>query len=407
MAATRRWEALRTPHVSPALASSLVARLPNAMITLALLLLIGPVHGYALAGLGCTILLIAMAVSNPLLARLVDRLGAVPVIVPTTLGNAVGLAALAVVPSRMLWAEYVAVVVAGLTAPPVTAVVRGLWPRLVSEQQLPVMFGIEATAQELTYIVGPALLALIAGGLGAHAAVGATAGLALAGGLTFAISAGKAHSAGTSPAEFAAAGRRPRLLSLRLLSWLVLAASLTAGFGATEVGIVAFVSPGHGGSSSVSGAVFVAWSAGSMIGGLVFGSKERMVTDRSVVVNALLIALTLVLPALAVGDWMLGALVFASGCFVAPGLGRLYTRISGAATPERQTEAFGWLAVAFIVGQSVGAAIGGAAADRLGARAALAVAGALPLLGSITAVALLRRSAERSSEAPRQLTSLP
>ncbi len=391
MSGGRRRQVLTSPHVLRLLGTSLIARLPTAMVTLAVLLLLGPSHGYGLAGLACMIYVGASAVGNPIQARLVDRIGARRVLIPASVINGLALVAMAALSSRLLALDMVAAAAAGVALPPVTAVVRGQWPRLLPAEQVQVLYGLEATAQELIYLTGPALLALLAGAFGARTALILTAMISVAG--TGALVSTPVFVAGGAAVV---AQRRPLLLrSPRLLAWLTLAASLTMAFGITEVAVVAFVAPGHAGGTFLSGLVLAAWSAGSMIGGIAFGRRERQITDRSVLVAGLLIGATSALPALALGAAGLAALLFLSGCAIAPGLARLYTRISASARASSQTEAFGWLAVAFTVGNAAGVAIGGATASGLGARSGLALGAVPPLLGAAIAVLLLRRTSDR------------
>jgi MFS family permease len=395
MPAPSRSAALRTPHVARALLTSLLARLPTAMATLALLLLLSPRYGYAYAGVGCTVYVGASALTNPLLSRTVDARGARAVLLPSAALNAAGLVVVALVAGHGLPLAYAAAAVAGAAQPPITAVVRGLWPRMLPAEQVPVLFGLEATAQELIYISGPALLALIAGGFGASAALVVTAALGLVGAVAL-----------VATPVFAAAppGRHIReralLRSSRLVGWLAVGASMTAAFGMSEVAVVAFVAPGHAGGTTESGVVLAVWSAGSMVGGLVFGRRERQVTDASVLLASLALAGATALPALAVDTVMLCVLVFVAGVTIAPGLARLYTRLSAAAPAAAQTETFGWLAVAFIVGSSAGSSLGGLTVAELGARAALALAAGPPLLGTAAGYAVHRRLRRRSGRAP-------
>jgi predicted MFS family arabinose efflux permease len=380
----RRYDVLRTPHVARVVVCSLVARLPNATTTLALLLLLAPRHGYAVAGLCCTLFVAGSGFTGPLLARAVDRRGARRVAGTAAGVQAAALLAVASLADRPLGLLIVIVAVAGLTQPPTTAVVRGLWPRLLPADRLPALYGLEATAQELVYIAGPALLGLIVALSGARAAtvlVGVVEVAGMAALLTTPVFAHDAHAAR------AAVPLRP---SRRLLAWLLLAAGLTGSFGVTEVAVVAFVSPHHRGTPAAAGVVLAVWSLGSLLSGAVFGRRQGRVTDRSVVGGTVLVAALTALPAVAVGRVALGALLFLAGWAIAPALARLYLRTSAAAPAGAQTEVFGWLGVAFTVGNAAGDAIGGVASSGLGARPALLLAAVPPLVASGAALLLLR-----------------
>src|SRR4051795_13150206 len=90
---------MRVPHVAGLLTTSLVARMPNGMSSLAILLLVTRHNGYAKAGLVSGIYVAAAGFSNLLLSRAADRVGARRVLLPTACVYAVLMVALAAVPA--------------------------------------------------------------------------------------------------------------------------------------------------------------------------------------------------------------------------------------------------------------------------------------------------------------------
>src|SRR4051794_26913628 len=169
---------LRTPGVGRLLATSLLARMPNGMSVLAILLLVTRENGYARAGLVTGAYVAASGLSNLLLSRAVDRVGPRPVLLTTAAAYATAMTGLALVPANAYVAELVLAIVAGAFSPPVVSVIRGLWPKILEPGVAQVVYGLEATAQELIFITGPALVALVAGTAGAPAAVILTAAFA-------------------------------------------------------------------------------------------------------------------------------------------------------------------------------------------------------------------------------------
>src|SRR4051812_12413254 len=159
MALDRYRVALRTPGVGRLLFTSLVARMPNGMSSLAILLLVTRHHGYAAAGLVTGAYVAAAGVSNLLLARASDRFGPRRVLVPAAVGDFLGTLALAGVPADRFWLQRAVAAAVGLSSPPVVSVVRGLWPRLLEAEQAQAIYGLEASAQELIFITGPAIVA--------------------------------------------------------------------------------------------------------------------------------------------------------------------------------------------------------------------------------------------------------
>ena len=84
MAAADRYRSiLRTPHVVPLLAASLIARLPIAMYGLALVLYLAAERdSFAIAGLVNGAFGLGSAIGIPLQSRLIDRIGQRRVLLP-------------------------------------------------------------------------------------------------------------------------------------------------------------------------------------------------------------------------------------------------------------------------------------------------------------------------------------
>jgi len=377
---------MRLPHVARLLTTSLVARMPNGMAGLAILLLVTRHNGYGRAGVVTGVFVAAAGVSNLLLARAADRWGPRRVLFPAACGYAGGMLALALVPGDLYVAELALAVVAGSSAPPVVSVVRGMWPRLLAPDEAQVVYGLEATAQELIFIAGPALVALVAATAGAPAAVIATGLFAFAGTVAFIGS-----PAIDRPAVTARRARHRLMRDTELPMFVGLAVSITLAFNMVDVGVVAFVSGRH--ATPAAGIVLAVWGIGSLLGGLLFGAGRRAVDDFAVVRAVLAMALAVAVTALSPGRIGLGALLFVGGATVAPGLARLYARVGAIAPQGAATEAFGWIAVGLLTGASVGAAVGGWAVESVGARADLAFAALPPALAASAVGLRLRRRA--------------
>jgi MFS family permease len=375
---------LRTGGVGRLLWTSLLARMPNGMSALAILLLVTRQNGYARAGLVTGAYVAAAGLSNLLLSRAVDRVGPRPILISTAAGYAAGLTALALVPADAYVAELLLGVAAGASSPPVVSVVRGLWPRLLEPEVARVVYGLEATAQELVFISGPALVALIAGTAGAPAAVIVTAAFAFVGTLAF------ASAPALRPADRPSQRVRHQLMrTTRLPLYVAVAVALTIALNMTDVGVVAFVSGRH--ASAGAGVVLALWSVGSMVGGLLFGVRQGRPDDAAVGRSTLAIAVSIAAAALSPGPVGLAVVLFVGGSTVAPGLARLYAQVGAAAPEGASTEAFGWVAVGLLTGSSVGAAVGGVVVDGLGARVDFLLAAVAPAVTGLTVLVWLRR----------------
>jgi predicted MFS family arabinose efflux permease len=380
--------AVRAPGAARLLAWSLVARLPLGMAGLSIVLLVTREHGYGTAGLVTGLYVAASGLSNLLLSRAADRLGARPVLVPAALAYAAAMVVLALIPADRLAWQALAAFVAGATAPPVVAVVRGAWPRLYDPEVAQAIYGLEATAQELVFVLGPTLVALVAGLVGAPAATMLTGVIALIGTWATVLSPGLRTHVGRQ-----AGAPRPSLRATGLPWYLAAGAALVLGFNATEIAVVAFVSGRE--ASAAAGVVLAVWSIGSLVGGLLFGSRIGKADDAGVVRSLLLIGAGVTLTAVAQGPVVLAMLLFVGGMAVAPGLARLYGRVGATAPAGATTEAFSWMTVAMLVGATAGAALGGASVEWWGPRWTLVSAGIPTLL-----VALVGWSRRRPAETP-------
>jgi predicted MFS family arabinose efflux permease len=368
-------ELLRTQHVSRLLFTSLLARLPQGMVSLAILLLLAPRDGYARAGLATGASVITGGISGVLLARAVDRRGARPVLAFASTWYAAALVALAVDADGRFGGQLAICAVIGIATPPITAVTRSMWARVLDPSLSQRVFGLEATAQELVYIAGPGLVALIAGTAGPRTAVVATGVLGLLGVVAYVT----APPFGTVRRTV----RPPRHRVLRgtgVLGYVATGCCLTVCFAMTEIATVAFV--GGREASAKSGIVLVIWSAGSLVGGLWFGSPAGAVTDRGLAGTITCFAVLLTVSALSPDNIVLAAVLWCSGLALAPSLARLYTRISVAAPEGSTTEAFGWLSTAFLIGTAAGSSLGGVSVDGLGARPTFALAGAVAVVAA-------------------------
>src|SRR3954452_25184566 len=222
---------MRVPHVARLLTTSLVARMPNGMSSLAILLLVTRHNGYARAGVVTGIYVAAAGLSHLVLSRGADRWGARRVLLPTAVAYAALMTALAAVPADDYLLELLLGAAAGAATAPVVSVVRGLWPRLLDPPTAQVVYGLEATAQELIFISGPAIVALVAGVAGAPAAVVLTGLFGLAGTIAFVGSAAPGR-----PARSGARIRHRLMRETRLPIYVAIGVAITVAFNMVDVG---------------------------------------------------------------------------------------------------------------------------------------------------------------------------
>ena len=146
---------LRTSGVARIIAAQLTARFPSGMLSLAFLLHVEQETGsYGAAGLVLAATSIGQAVAGPFTSRLMGRLGMRPVLITTLAICATSVVAIGVLPLTV--PMYMAVgLVAGLSTPPVQSAVRTIYPEMVNSRQLTPLFSLDASAQEIIWVVGP------------------------------------------------------------------------------------------------------------------------------------------------------------------------------------------------------------------------------------------------------------
>ena len=173
------------------------------------------------------------------------------------------------------------------------------------------------------------------------------------------------------------------------------------GIGIVEVGIPGFCRIEH--VPAAAGVLLAVWSLGSGIGGLAYGLFPRRAgLERTHLVVAALLPLTLFPLAAAPSVAGMALLVIPAGCMIAPLLATRNELVARVAPENARTEAYTWPVTAFVAGIAIGSAIAGVLLEGPGWRTAFVVAGAIGLLGFVVAV-VGRHSLGRTSVRVRTL----
>lgn len=329
---------LRTQGIRRIYAASIVGRLPWGFGSLATVLLVRDATGsFAYAGAAAGAELAAAGAMAPVLGRAVDRRGQRAVLVPFAFANAVAYCALALgavfdSPGGGLVALAALV---GVTFPPISACTRSLLASLLAGAQRETAYALEAVLQELTYTVGPLLVALAVALSGPAAALLVASGLVLAGTLWFA-------GAPASGAWRGAAVDRPRggaLGSPPVRTVLLYGALTGSAFGAVEVAATAFARAE--GSPNAIGPILAIWAIGSLVGGLLYGARswDSSMRRRLVMINILMVCAFGAL-ALSPSIAAMAALIFACGLPIAPMAACVYSLLGALAPRGMLTETF-------------------------------------------------------------------
>ncbi|MFE9881571.1 MFS transporter [Streptomyces sp. NPDC005784] len=250
---------------------NLVARLPMGMFSVSAVIMIASSRGsYALAGAVTATGLAATAVVAPWTARLVDRHGQARVAVPATAFALLGGIGLVVcvrlgAPDWTLFAAYAATA----TTPNTGGMSRARWAHLLKGDAaaLHTANSLEQAVDELCFMLGPVLAALLCGTVSPEAGTLVGSALLMTGVLLFTAQRSTQpppQPRATSASPALAPGMPPLLLSFLATG---------AVFGAMEVVTIAFAD--ERGHRSAAGAVLALQAAGSCVAGLLYGAMKR------------------------------------------------------------------------------------------------------------------------------------
>jgi MFS family permease len=372
------------PGVRRLFATSIIARLPPAMLSIGLLVHTQHLTGsFAAAGVVTGVYAVALGAGGPLLGKLVDRRGQTSVLLASASVAATLLCAIGVLPSGASLAGLVALAAGiGIATPPVGACLRTQFPALLPDASaVRAAYALEASVVELTFIFGPPLALCI----GAVWSTGAT--LAVAGVILLAATGAFAAQPASRRWRPAPAGPRPRAGSLgtpamRTLVLVLIAVGMLLG--ADEVAVTAAAKTLN--STTAAAPLFAVWGAGSFIGGLLvtrLGGGARNAGGLALLLGALTAGHLALIPA--DGSMLaLAAVLLFAGAAIAPTEATIYAMVDHAAPAGTMTEAFAWLATAMAVGAAIGAASAGIVADSAGPTAAFTLAGGAGALAMLT-----------------------
>lgn len=372
---------LRLPGVGRLFVTSLVARFPMAAMGVLFVLHARELgHSYAVGGAIAAASAIGTSIGAPVFGRMVDTKGQTPVLVATALLCSGALAGVATTTSATPPVVIAALaLLAGFTQPPVAAAARALWGRKLDSNSLHSVLALEASLQELAFMLGPiVLVSVVAHGTPARGLAGAAL-IFFFSTLAYALSPEPRTMRGNRRTE----RRRGGAMGIAGVRTLVLlAVTLGISFGAIEVGIAAFAE--HSGHSNATGILLGVWGIGSLIAGLL--SARRGPSSNPV---KELLALHLVLTACnavliaAPGIVGLGFLLALAGAAIAPMFAVLYRLLAEVADEDSVTEAYSWELTGITAGVAIGSAVGGALATGTGPRAAFVAAAAATAVGAL------------------------
>jgi len=364
-------------------AGNLVARLPAGMFSVSAVVMIAGSRGsYALAGAVTATGLAATAVTGPWLARLTDRQGQSRTAVPATAVAALGSLALILcvrygAPDWTLFAAYAATA----TTPNTGGMSRARWAHLLADdpEALHTANSFEQAADELCFMLGPALAALLCGTLFPEAGTLVGAILLLTGMLVF-----TAQRSTEPPPSPTPKGRSP-FRSPGIPPLIAGFVATGAVFGSMEVVTLAYAdAAGH---RTAGGVVLALQATGSCAAGLLYGTLNPTgPAERRLRWCLLAMTLLMPLPLLAANTLgslpALGAALLVAGMATAPTMITAMTLLQHRTPEGRLNEAMSLAVTGLLTGIACGSAAGGWTADRTSPTTCFAV----PIVAATTAL---------------------
>lgn len=379
------------PHASGLMASSLLARVHIPAITIVLTFLIADWSGsYAAGGAVGGALTVGQAVAGPVRGRAADRSSAPKLLVLTGIGFGIGLLLITVLvmpggllPPTYWWSVLPVALLTGLAYPPVTQIGRAMWSHLAEGPAREAAYAVEATLQELLFVVGPMLFAFIIAVRGPAEAGVLCAVWSAVGTVVFAFVLRRAgvrqpareqgHSRVRAGSLFAAPGFA-RMLGFGMV--------LVAGLVSTDLLIIGWAR--NLGTPQLAGVLAAVWAIGSLSGGLLLGAsvKPPRLWLRAVLVATGLAALVPALPPISdpASPWLVGVILLLGGMAIAPTLASCNARLAEVTPESRRAEAFGWFSSATTAGIALASPLAGSLLDVAGPAAVATFSAALAVV---------------------------
>lgn len=378
--------ALSTPGASAPVLTSLLARLPIAMIGIALLLYVERETGtFAAAGLVSASVLAGVACGSVVQGRVMDRIGpSLPLRVMSGVFGVLVTSEILAIESHAPVAVLTALAFAvGITQPNVGSASRALWTRLLpSGTTRDAAYSYEAISMEVFFILGPGLAGLLVALPWPGTGVVAGAACMIVGSVGF---AGTRAARGQRPQqrERSSGGALGAIASPGMRT----VATAALGFG-TLLGMVEVAVPAaaeQAGHPSLGGLMLSVLSISSVVVGLLYGMRPwpRAMHLR---LPALLLGFAVLVALLAVPGtlWGLCLALLVAGSLITPQSTAHSVALENAAPAGTATEAFGWVITSVTLGAAVGQSLSGQLVESSGPPLAFVTAGMIGTLLALT-----------------------
>jgi MFS family permease len=386
----------RDHHVRGFLAASVAGRLCFSMLPLGIVLFSSDVSGsFAIAGAATGIFGVASAVLSPARGHLVDRIGWRALAgLSVAFGVALG-AFLAVGLALESAAAVIALAgVSGALVPPIGAAARDVWGAAFRERESRrhALYAADTALEEGMLVAGPLLVGGIVALASSEAAVAAAAiGVVLSGTISAITTLGRT----LGPQRDAEVGGIRAGISRPLLLLVTSLAGPALALGCLEVAVPAFA--GDHGSVAWAGPLLAVVSAGSMAGGIWYGTRPQRSREERYLIALCLFAILLLPPILAMSLPVMATLLLLPGLVLGPLFILLYELVDRAASEGHRTGAFSLVIAVNNGSVGVGAAAAGALVAALDPWAGFALASATAAVGAVSAWWFARSEPRRAT----------
>lgn len=375
--------ALSTPGARTPVLTSLLARMPIAMVGLALLLYVQrETDSFTIAGFVSAGTLVGVAIGAVGQGRIMDRVGTTR---PLLIASALFVVSVVIEIAAIETAQPAALMVAlgwliGLTQPMIGSASRALWTHLVPPGPVRhAAFAYEAISLEVFFILGPALAGIMVAAPWAGTGLVVSAVCMTTGAVGFALSK-VVRAIRPVPATGGSLLGAIATPGMRTVALAALGFGMTIGF--VEVAVPAAAT--KAGHAPLGGVMLAAWSLTSVFFGVYYAAHpwpRRM----SLRLPFLLGIFALLIAPLAIPSSLLGLalLSLVAGMWITPQSTTHSTTIDVVAPPGTATEAFGWVVTAVTLGLATGQSISGYLVEHVGVWSSFLASSAAGLLMAV------------------------
>ena len=359
---------LKRPGAANFAFAGLLARLPISTFNLSVILLVQIRYDqWEIAGRVAAVGVTVWALQTLPTARWIDHAGQRRMI-PLTALFVVGV--VIVVATAMQqgpeWLLWVGVAVASLTGP-LGALTRARWSYILdNDDDIHTAFSLEGALDEVLFVAGPALVTWMA--YAVHPASGLiVATVGMVGGIALLLT-----RTDTEPPASKGTGAKGLgwHVPAGVLAVALCAVALGAMFGSFDISTVAFAT--EAGHENLGGAVLGIISAGSFLGGLLFGSRRwRTPLWKRFLLTAGALGISFVVMSFMPTLWLYAIVGFLAGMTIAPTITSQDSVVQRLVKQSQLIEGMAWLRVGVGVGVAFGSWLAGRLIDTSGHRAGL------------------------------------